>query len=743
MSVTQVLINHAFKLAGAIGAPVLTDISLQWLFKKASVTANKDMVSTLAGAVVLAGISCKLPRPMQFLACAIYLVYKTSQILKAQVIVPKNSLPFPEVLDLLRVWNKLSMQLGASPSIDLDQCARNETHARQKAEAFSAWAECNRERLQGITELDLSRTRLTTLPRKLCEILPHLQKLDVSGNRLTALPSEIGQLSSLQLLYVSGNQLPTLPAEIGRLSSLKQLDVSFNRLTALPTEIGQLSSLQRLNVSRNGLTALPSEIGRLSSLQGLDVSGNQLPTLPAEIGRLSSLQGLDVSDNRLTALPTEIGQLSSLQQLNVSHNRLTALPSEIGRLSSLQWLNVSSNQLPTLPSEIGRLSSLQGLYVSHNGLTALPTEIGQLSSLQRLNVSHNRLTALPNSLANLYATYTCYAENNLFSPETITIIAFQNAIAAVRRDNPSRGPSFSASLPEEPPVAASSILENLITAWRTEFTATFPHLPLTSPDYTLLCAHQNKGQLQIFLQKLKTTQDYQNGESSRQHVILQTQRMLDRGANHTAFREKLFMILEDANTSCSDRVSLAFTNIEIQWRLSQGEMSDVELARLLIGLRRLDLLDIQARKRITDLRLGDHIEIFLHYRVKLKDALRLPISTEGMSYPQMAASITPKILEEDCKAVLAQTTSEQDIVSILIQYDTWNERMKTVHSEQIKTIITTFEKKMTAIEVDTSLPEQKKIDQMKDLVPERETQVKALIADLTRAFVKEHHQLGR
>ena len=56
-------------------------------------------------------------------------------------------------------------------------------------------------------------------------------------------------------------------------------------------------------------------------------------------------------------------------------------------------------------------------------------------------------------------------------------------------------------------------------------------------------------------------------------------------------------------------------------------LSDRELIELLVGLKRIDILKAIAAKRVEELKLGDAIEVHLYYQVKLKDALRLPLST--------------------------------------------------------------------------------------------------------------------
>jgi internalin A len=249
----------------------------------------------------------------------------------------------------------------------------------------------------GVTKLDLSRKRLTTLPAEISQ-LTNLNWLDLSGNQLTTLPAEIGQLTNLNWLSLSNNQLTTLLTEIGQITSLSTLSLSNNQLTTLLAEIGQLTNLNGLDLSGNQLTTLPAEIAQLTNLNWLYLSGNQLTTLPAEIAQFTNLSWLSLSDNQLTMLPVEIGQLTNLSWLSLSDNQLTMLPVEIGQLTNLRVLYLRGNQLTTLPVEISQFTSLSELDLSSNQLIMLPAEIGQLTNLSELDLSGNQLINLPPEL---------------------------------------------------------------------------------------------------------------------------------------------------------------------------------------------------------------------------------------------------------------------------------------------------------------------------------------------------------
>jgi len=98
--------------------------------------------------------------------------------------------------------------------------------------------------LSGVTELDCSYNKLTSLPD-----LPALEELVCHANQLTSLPD----LPALKKLFCHHNQLTSLPHLP---SSLIVLCCSYNQLTSL-SDLSNQVDLEILECSENQLTELP------------------------------------------------------------------------------------------------------------------------------------------------------------------------------------------------------------------------------------------------------------------------------------------------------------------------------------------------------------------------------------------------------------------------------------------------------------------------------------------------------
>ncbi|KAF8945258.1 hypothetical protein BGZ47_002973 [Haplosporangium gracile] len=228
-----------------------------------------------------------------------------------------------------------------------------------------------------LTELDLSRNRLESLPDQITSLVPHLSYLNLSHNLFTEIPLELCLLTELQVLIMSQNRIQgPVPDKIcSHLTQLKTLKLCANQITSLPDSLAHLSKLESLSMGSvyggNQLMTFPAGCVRfMTSLRELDLSHNKLRFLPVDIGHPHShLRQLVASDNKLEAIPKSIGLCRELRSLNLGRNQLTSLPTEIADLKQLDTLDLSENLLCVIPGDVAEFLTKTTLLLTGNPFT--------------------------------------------------------------------------------------------------------------------------------------------------------------------------------------------------------------------------------------------------------------------------------------------------------------------------------------------------------------------------------------
>ncbi|KAF9131732.1 hypothetical protein BGX30_012986 [Mortierella sp. GBA39] len=228
-----------------------------------------------------------------------------------------------------------------------------------------------------LTELDLSRNRLESLPDQITSLVPHLNYLNLSHNLFAEIPLELCQLTELQVLIMSQNRIQgPVPDKIcSHLTQLKTLKLCANQITSLPDSLAHLNKLESLSMGSvyggNLLTTFPAGCVRfMTSLRELDLSHNKLRFLPVDVGHSHShLRQLVASDNMLEAIPKSIGLCRELRSLNLGRNQLTSLPTEIADLKQLDTLDLSENLLCVIPGDVADFLTKTTLLLTGNPFT--------------------------------------------------------------------------------------------------------------------------------------------------------------------------------------------------------------------------------------------------------------------------------------------------------------------------------------------------------------------------------------
>jgi hypothetical protein len=116
--------------------------------------------------------------------------------------------------------------------------------------------------------------------------------------------------------------------------------------------------------------------------------------------------------------------------------------------------------------------------------------------------------------------------------------------------------------------------------------------------------------------------------------------------------------------------------------------------------------------------------------VHLKDALKLPVSTQGMLYPR-TAQISGQEVAQAKNYVLDKTSSLEQIVQILTSSKFWQDRIKEEHKEEFDKINGKFSGEITEIFEDESLIQSEQMRRIGELSSEQKNQTDRLVLELT------------
>lgn len=121
----------------------------------------------------------------------------------------------------------------------------------------------------GVTRLDISCNRLTSLPRTISHHFSNLLFLDISSNRLTEFPLQLCSLHRLQFLHAKHNHMKSLPAGFANLVSLKKLNLAGNGFEHFPLQLCRMEGLEYLHLGSNFIRSISPHVKGLKRYENL------------------------------------------------------------------------------------------------------------------------------------------------------------------------------------------------------------------------------------------------------------------------------------------------------------------------------------------------------------------------------------------------------------------------------------------------------------------------------------------
>ena len=266
-------------------------------------------------------------------------------------------------------------------------------------------------------------------------VFASLELIDMHGNSLSTLPIGLARLDRLTNLNLSRNRLTNDSLEIiGEIKTLRELRMSENLLQGPLSEcLCKLDTLETLDIHNNAISSLPRDFARLSRLKILTLSDNKLSILPFETMNAFPLVELDASKNRLSGslFPSNVSEFPFLRSLLVSENALDSFSKDTVDLPSLQVLNVARNKISGLPN-IGKWKDLASFTAGYNQLTSLPEGLVFLTAIKTIDVSDNKLTRLDDRLGLMGNLQLLEVKNNPIRERRLLTLNLEDLKAELR-----------------------------------------------------------------------------------------------------------------------------------------------------------------------------------------------------------------------------------------------------------------------------------------------------------------------
>ncbi|KOB65276.1 Leucine-rich transmembrane protein [Operophtera brumata] len=256
-----------------------------------------------------------------------------------------------------------------------------------------------------LTELDLSKNKISTIEYNAFQSLVKLNSLDLSKNRIIDFVVNATDIALVRYLNLSNNYISTLYFEsFSRMKSLQNLDLSHNKLDYIPDQtFDNNNDLRHVNMTFNEIEKLDNlHINKFHPGGILDLSNNGLTQLGISPGEGRRLAVLVLHSNNITDPSlVDLWYLTDLKNLDMSRNQIRELDESSLRLPVvLYYLDLSCNLIEKIgPSTFLRIGHLKTLRLAHNHLTSI--EYGAfrgLSSLLNLDLSFNSLRMVDSKL---------------------------------------------------------------------------------------------------------------------------------------------------------------------------------------------------------------------------------------------------------------------------------------------------------------------------------------------------------
>ncbi|NDB86722.1 MAG: hypothetical protein EB127_29115, partial [Alphaproteobacteria bacterium] len=214
--------------------------------------------------------------------------------------------------------------------------------------------------------------------------------------------------------------------------------------------------------------------------------------------------------------------------------------------------------------------------------------------------------------------------------------------------------------------------------------------------FPYIALNQNHArQLKEWIVRINGMQDYQRNSAL---VIQRIESYLTLADTDPLFQDVFFQIIQEANTTCGDRMALSILDLSLAHKKSQflakqsmSEEDMKDLSRFIFrGLWAMERLQEVAVDKVIRLRQQgvrvDEIEVYLGFPILLKQRLQLEIDVDGMLYRRLSGIQNSEI---NAAAQIIEDTlrNRESRIEILSKHDLWVQALEKYCPESYAEIL--------------------------------------------------------
>jgi Leucine-rich repeat (LRR) protein len=305
-----------------------------------------------------------------------------------------------------------------------------------------------------LTQLDLSKNKLTSIKKTYFRGLFNLQKLDLDLNTIRYIEkdsfadlrklitlymrknyalraidfSTFAGISALKILHLDLNMINWLNGDTFKnMPNLVSLNIAYNLLDNLTKDtFSNLKKIESIKMDYQSITSIESHtFCNLASLETIDLNGNRLvELLDNTFTELVNLIELDLSDNFINKIEvnTFVNLTNNKLSVNLSKNRIKLLNASdnfLAGLPGVRKLDLSRNQIEKVESFVfSKCGQLEFLDLKDNRLNILGKNLfaETQKALLVLNLADNKIQLIKrHDFFNLTRLNKIYLSNNQIS----------------------------------------------------------------------------------------------------------------------------------------------------------------------------------------------------------------------------------------------------------------------------------------------------------------------------------------